>query len=104
MTKETCKANNISVPYKKPRFPNSAYCMKYCPYTITRCDENKQYELLLQRPLIAGVDGTAIQLYRSGIFTAACNEPNHAIVIVGADKDPTSNLEFFDVRNSWGED
>jgi C1A family cysteine protease len=104
MTKETCKFNNISVPYKKPMIPQSAYCLKYCPHPSTRCREDKQYELLLQHPLIAGVDGMVLQLYKSGIFTATCKESNHAVVIVGADKDPTSNLEFFDVRNSWGED
>jgi C1A family cysteine protease len=56
----------------------------YCSnYSTKSCTTNFVYGLLAKGPLMVGVDGTVIQYYESGIFTEACEEDNHAVVLVG---------------------
>jgi C1A family cysteine protease len=66
------------------------------------CSVDKVYGLLAQGPLSVGIDGTEIQSYTSGLFTASCSEDNHAVILVGFGVDQKSNSEYWLVRNSWG--
>jgi C1A family cysteine protease len=48
-------------------------------------------------------DEKAFQLYKSGVFTAACGDNlDHGVVAVGYGTDKASGLDFYNVRNSWG--
>jgi C1A family cysteine protease len=69
---------------------------------MNQCTEDIVYSYLKQGALIINIDGSAIQLYASGIITETCSSKNQGAILVGYGIDPTSGQEFWKVRNSWG--
>jgi len=48
-------------------------------------------------------DQKEFQLYKSGVFTAACGTSlDHGVLAVGYGTDSSSGLDFYKVKNSWG--
>jgi cathepsin L len=48
-------------------------------------------------------DQTAFQMYKSGVFNAACGQNlDHGVLVVGYGHDDASNLDYWKVKNSWG--
>ena len=72
---------------------------------INKCTTEIFYSLLQQGPLSVGIDGSAIQMYESGIFKGECPEDNHAVVVIGYGTE--NGVNYWLVRNSysnrWGE-
>jgi len=62
-------------------------------------------EVYARGPIGAGVDATAgLEAYTGGIYSEKkmINKVNHEVSIIGWGKDPTTNVEYWTVRNSWG--
>jgi len=54
------------------------------------------------QPTSVAVDGSAIQLYKGGIFNGSCSiMTNHGVLAVGFDTD-ASQGDFWKIKNSWG--
>lgn len=73
-----------------------------CPWGS--CDLNKIKAILSKGPIISLIDATSEEFrnYGSGIMSLNnCKVLNHAIVIVGLDRDESG--EYFIGRNSWGD-
>ena len=66
---------------------------------------DKQYEFLLKGPVAVVIDAynTLFFNYKSGYYSESCAEPNHAIILVGYGIDEKTNVEYWIIRNSWGE-
>jgi len=75
------------------------YCTNYS--STPNCSIDKVYGLLSQGPLSVGIDGSSIQSYYKGVFSAKCSEDNHAVILAGYGVD-TKSGEYWLVRNSWG--
>jgi cathepsin L len=106
--------SDSSYPYKRQKsfcsipntvrtkFTNFTYCMNGSYYY--ECKGSLVYSRLSNLgPQAAAIDGTAIQLYKSGIFTAPCSRRNHAIIIVGYGSQLINGVtyNFWKIRNSW---
>jgi len=79
------------------------YCSNYSAYTTRYCSEDKVYANLALGASAVGIDGTALQLYDSGVFDATCSEDNHAVILMGYGVSEFGT-EYFKIRNSWGTD
>ncbi|KAL1494131.1 hypothetical protein ABEB36_009777 [Hypothenemus hampei] len=56
-------------------------------------------------PVSVAIDATRLQFYESGIFsdnTCSKTTTNHAVLAVGYNKDNTTDLDYWIVKNSWG--
>lgn len=65
------------------------------------CTRDQVIGLLSRGPVSSVIDGSEIQMYRSGIFSGACYEVNHAVITVGVSIDADGQGSY-KVRNSWG--
>jgi C1A family cysteine protease len=96
--KSTCSIPNTV----RTKFTSYTYCMNgnyYYP-----CKESLIYSRLSGLgPQATAIDGTAIQLYKSGIFTASCSTRNHAVILVGYGSQLINGVtyNFWKIRNSW---
>ena len=68
------------------------------------CKESLIYSRLTTGPQTVAIDGTAIQLYRTGIFTSQCSTRNHAVILVGYGSYVYNGVtyNYWKIRNSWG--
>jgi len=55
--------------------------------------------MLVKGAVSTVIDVSAIQKYKSGIFTGKCKYDNHGVILVGYANDPKSG-EYWIVRNS----
>lgn len=56
------------------------------------------------QPVSVAIAANAIQSYKSGVFavTTCGTQLDHGVTLVGYGNDPTSNVPFYLVKNSWG--
>ena len=92
----TCSIPSTAARTKISRF---SFCSNYWSYTTYQCTEDKSYATLTKGPSAVGIDGSAIMFYESGIFSDACSEDNHAVIMVGYGIE--NGVEFYKIRNSW---
>jgi len=94
--------NKCAVPSNavRTKITSFQFCTNYS--SAPNCSVDKVYSLLKSGPLAIGIDGSTIQLYKGGIFTATCTSDTHAVVLVGYGVDTITKREYFIVRNSWG--
>jgi len=62
---------------------------------------------LVQQPVSVAVeaDQNSFQFYSGGVMTATCGTNlDHGVLAVGYGTDNTTNVDFWKVKNSWGED
>lgn len=60
--------------------------------------------LATQGPACIGIDGSCIQGYKSGVIrNCTGNGVDHAILLVGAGTTTTTRVDYWIVKNSWGE-
>jgi C1A family cysteine protease len=53
-------------------------------------------------PMGMGVDATCFQGYKKGVISECKSQGiDHAVLMVGAGKDPASGLDYFTIKNSW---
>ena len=77
--------------------------------TYSCVDEDEIKEFLYEMgPLAAALNANPLQTYTSGVLDVnSTNCPssgiNHAVLIVGYGTDPTVGLDYWIVKNSWGE-
>jgi cathepsin L len=100
---QDCNYNSSKVAAKPKSF---SYCSNYSSNTKVNCSIDIVYGLLTTGPCSVGIDAgtSAFQSYQSGIYTAACSEDNHAVVLVGYGVDAKTRAEYWIVRNSWSSD
>jgi KDEL-tailed cysteine endopeptidase len=78
---------------------------------INSCEEEEcmsndfQYNLLKNGPMAIVIDAyhTNFFNYKSGYYDEECSEPNHAIVLIGYGYDAKENIQYWIIRNSWGD-
>jgi len=78
---------------------------KLSPVKISGYEQLADTYALLQKGPYSGCVNVAgdFQSYRSGIYNKTCTRNcNHAIVVMGYGVDPTSKIQYWVVRNSWG--
>ncbi|XP_066151658.1 digestive cysteine proteinase 1-like [Euwallacea fornicatus] len=73
-------------------------------------DAGDEYTLLMVTgqlgPTSIALDASELQHYTSGIFTGTtCSQisTNHAVLTVGYDHDKATDMDYWIVKNSWGE-
>ena len=63
---------------------------------------------ITQQPIAVGIQASSLvfQLYQSGVLDSdGCGTAlDHAVIAVGYGNDAESGLDYYIVRNSWGED
>jgi len=78
------------------------------PTSYTDVQTNSDSALMTaiaQQPVSVAIeaDQAAFQLYKSGVFTAACGTNlDHGVLAVGYGTDAASGLDYYTVKNSWG--
>ena len=60
-------------------------------------------EIYMRGPIACGIDSTPLQNFESGIVTDKGSVNNHFVSVVGWGKDDARKLQYWIVRNSWGE-
>lgn len=95
------KKKACAVPSKATRIKigDFSFCSNYLKNIYT-CTQGKLITGLLNGPSSIGIDGKAIKLYKSGVYTGSCKEDNHAVILVGYGVE--GSQEYFKIRNSWG--
>jgi len=77
---------------------------QYCSNLTTsyKCSTSTVYTLLQKGPLAVVTNGGswAFQNYSGGLFTAACSNIDHAVILVGYGV--SGSTPYWLVRNSWG--
>jgi C1A family cysteine protease len=67
--------------------------------------ENVMNSLVSVGPLAVAVVGHGIQGYSSGIIDSCKSAViDHAVVMMGYGKDPSANMLYWNIRNSWGKE
>jgi C1A family cysteine protease len=99
-TQQSCQYDSSKVAIKPSSF---VYCSNYDNDPTTACSVNYIYGLLQKGPVSVGIDaGTSdFQNYESGIYTAACTEDDHAVILVGYGVDSKTKAPYWIIRNSW---
>jgi C1A family cysteine protease len=93
--KQTCQTDLIKDPIKIKGF-------KYCSDDLKKdCTEEFVYKLLLEGPLMIGIDAKNLQHYHKGLFDSPCKSSNHMVVLVGFGT-TNDGQDYWLVRNSWG--
>jgi len=95
----TCKYNSSLA---KQKITGYSFCSNYYTSATYQCNFTKIYNLLTQGPISVGIDGgtSGFQFYTSGIFSGACTENDHAVILVGYGVSGTT--QYWIVRNHWG--
>jgi KDEL-tailed cysteine endopeptidase len=102
-TAYTYKEADGTCAYNKMLATRRIVTWDYCSnYDTRKCSFTNVYNLLTRGPALVGIDGSAIQSYRSGVFTGTCTYDNHAVVLVGYGVDVSTGIAYWKVRNSWG--
>ena len=63
-------------------------------------------EAVAQGPVSVAIeaDQRAFQMYHSGVFSATCGTKlDHGVLAVGCGSDSELNVDYWKVKNSWGE-
>jgi C1A family cysteine protease len=87
---------------KAPKVANSAP-PKYVD--VTKNSDSAMESALNLSPVSVAIqaDQSAFQLYKSGVFTAACGDSlDHGVLAVGYGTDAATGKQFYKVKNSWG--
>jgi len=96
---QTCLYNAAKVA---TYVPSINYCSNYMGVATLRCSIDKVYNLVKSGPVGVGIDGGTAEFgnYVGGIFTARCDNDNHAVLLVGYGV--LNGVQYWLVRNSWG--
>ena len=98
--KDVGLTTETSHPYKGVASPSCQVtqgAFKISGYTqVTEGDCKALAAALVLRPIAVGVDAGNWQYYKNGTFSNCTNEPNHGVLLVGANR-----LEW-KIKNSWG--
>jgi len=106
-----CSAFNTRRNCKGP--PGNGTCWEVPSYPKFFVDEydsidgvqNIMAEIATRGPVAAGIDATALEAYTGGYIINATTPANidHIVSIVGYGTDTKANMDYWIVRNSWGE-
>jgi len=91
--------------------PSEAVAKNFSSYVnVTSGDESALQVASSQRVISVGIDASSFmfQLYSSGVYNdPTCmngwNQLDHGVTVVGYDHDDVSGLDYWIVKNSWGE-
>jgi C1A family cysteine protease len=70
------------------------------------CNQNDFiYNMLKNGPVSVVIDAYHFNFfnYKSGYYDEECSEPNHAIILVGFGYDMERDIQYWIIRNSWGD-
>ena len=75
---------------------------------FTPVDEEEMKKFLYQAgPLSVGINGYQLLSYKGGIIYTClnnCDSVNHVVVLVGYGHDDELNIDYWIIKNEWGED
>jgi cathepsin X len=81
-------------------FPNASIA----EYGGVSGEEDMMAEIYARGPIACGIDATPLHTYTGGVFTNSTDHSvNHIISIIGWGNDEESGLNYWEMRNSWGE-
>lgn len=103
-------------PYIYGNGPTGDVCNKTCR-TVAGSDvqsyvdvipsnDDAMMQALAGQPVAVAIeaDQREFQLYKSGVFTGTCGKNlDHGVLLVGYGTDHNSGLDYYKVKNSWGQ-
>jgi len=68
------------------------------------CTEAMIYNYLANGPVSIAIDAssTDFQHYSSGIYTTACSQVDHGVILMGFGTDSVTGYQYWTIRNQWG--
>lgn len=69
-----------------------------------KSDENSLKTIVTEQPVSVAIKSDSLQFYNGGIYDGECSgDINHAVLVVGYGSDEESGIDYWIIKNSWGE-